>query len=550
MRLCTLILAVALHWGRAQTVGSCAVFPADNIWNTRVDSLPLDAHSATYVQTIGTSVALHPDFGSGLWDGGPIGIPFVLVANPPKVAVSFDYADESDPGPYPIPPNAPIEGGSNSSGDRHVLVVDQTTCLLYEMWSSYPQPDGSWKAGSGAIFDLKSDALRPAGWTSADAAGLPVLPGLLRYDEVASGEIKHAIRFTVPQTQKAYVWPARHYASSLTDSRYPPMGLRFRLKAGFDISRYSATNQIILRALQQYGMILADNGSAWYLGGAPDDRWDNEDLHALAQLQGSDFEVVDTSGLMVTSDSAQVKGASAGPQITSVVNSASFQPALAAGAWITIYGSNLSLTARSWRADEIVAGKLPQQLDGVSVTVNGTAAAVAYISPGQINAQAPDVAVSPNAVVQVTTAKGSATFTAAIGETAPALFVFQAGGWRYAAAQHASDYSLAAPATLYTGSAPVQAGETIILYGTGFGPTDPPVTAGYAIAQPAPLANQVTVSIGGTMARVLWAGVSAAGLAQLNVVVPAGLAAGDASVSVRTAGGSVSQANVFLAVGP
>jgi hypothetical protein len=287
----------------------CALFPADNIWNAPIDHLPADTNSATYISTIGSGTGLHADFGAGLWDGGPIGIPYTTVpGTQPLVTVAFDYASESDPGPYPIPTNAPIEGGSSSTGDRHVLVVDRDHCALYEMWSSYPQSNGSWTAGSGAHFDLKSDTLRPAGWTSADAAGLPILPGLVRYDEVASGSINHALRFTVPSTRQAYIWPARHYASSLTGSQYPPMGQRFRLKASFDISGFSATNQVLLRALKTYGMFLADNGSAWYLSGVPDDRWNNDDLHVLqSSVHGSDFEAVNEASLMVDPNSSQAK---------------------------------------------------------------------------------------------------------------------------------------------------------------------------------------------------------------------------------------------------
>ena len=289
--------------------GPCVFFPPDNVWNTRVDALPVDANSAVYVNTIGPSAGLHPDFGSGLWDGGPIGIPYTTVpGTQPRVAVSFYYADESDPGPYPIPTDAPIEGGPASAGDRHVLVVDRDDCVLYETFDSWPNPDGSWNAGSGAIYDLNSHALRPAGWTSADAAGLPILPGLVRYDEVASGRIAHALRFTVPQTRRAYVWPARHYASSLTGAQYPPMGQRFRLKASFDISTFSPGNQVILRALKEYGMFLADNGSAWFLSGAPDERWNNDDLRQLQlRVHGADFEAVDESGLMLDPNSGQAR---------------------------------------------------------------------------------------------------------------------------------------------------------------------------------------------------------------------------------------------------
>jgi hypothetical protein len=281
------------------------MLPGDNVWNARVDHLPVDHNSSAYVATIGASKTVHPDFGSGTWAGGPIGIPYALVAgSQPRVPIHFDYADESDPGPYPLPPDAPIEGGSASTGDRHVLVVDRDNCTLYETFSSYPHPDGSWQAGSGAVFDLRSNVLRSSGWTSADAAGLPILPGLVRFDEVASGEIRHALRFTAPQTRRAFVWPARHYASNLTGLNYPPMGQRFRLKATVDISRFSTEVQVILRALKVYGMFLADNGSAWYLSGAPDPRWDNDGLVSeLGQVRGSDFEAVDESALMVDPNS-------------------------------------------------------------------------------------------------------------------------------------------------------------------------------------------------------------------------------------------------------
>ena len=284
---------------------SCTVLPANNIWNTPVDQLPVSPNSSTYVNRIGATSPLHPDFGSGLYNGGPIGIPFITVpGTQTQYPASFLYASESDPGPYAIPLNAPIEGGSNSTGDRHAISIDINNCILYELYNAFPLTS-SWQADSGAIFNLASNALRPATWTSADAAGLPIFPGLVRYDEIAAGEIRHALRFTVPSTQRAYVWPARHYASSITDPTYPPMGVRFRLKASFDISGFSTANQIILRALKKYGMMIADNGSAWFVSGAPDSRWDNTDLHVLTTITGSAFEVVDVSPLMIDPNSGQ-----------------------------------------------------------------------------------------------------------------------------------------------------------------------------------------------------------------------------------------------------
>jgi hypothetical protein len=292
-------------WAQGPTIGPCQVFPINNIWNVPVDQLPVSSSSAAYVSTIGPSTSLHPDFGT-VYDGAPNGIPYVTVpGTQTKYPAMFSYADQSDPGPYAIPLNAPIEGGSQSTGDRHVISIDTTNCILYEMWSAYPQA-ASWSAGSGAIFNLKSNALRPAGWTSADAAGLPIFPGLVKYDEVLAGAIHHAIRLTVPQTQEAYLWPARHDASSLTGTQYPPMGVRFRLRADFDISGFSATNQIILTALKKYGMMIADNGSAWFISGAPDPRWNDDDLHNLTEITGADFEAVDVSALMVNTNSGEV----------------------------------------------------------------------------------------------------------------------------------------------------------------------------------------------------------------------------------------------------
>jgi hypothetical protein len=294
----------------APTIAGCPIFPADNIWNTPIDQLPVDSSSSAYIASIGATTGLHPDFGT-IWEGTPIGIPYNIVpGNQPQVNITFDYFDESDPGPYPIPPYPEIEGGDGSSGDRHILVLDKDNCILYETFYSWPQEDGSWRAGSGAVYDLQSNALRPSGWTSADAAGLPLLPGLVRYDEAASGEITHALRFTVKNTRKAFIWPARHYASSLTSTNYPPMGQRFRLKAGFDVSGFSPEVQVILRALKKYGMLLADNGSNWYISGAPDSRWNDDNLVSeLRLVKGSDFEAVDESSLMVDPDSGQVSSA-------------------------------------------------------------------------------------------------------------------------------------------------------------------------------------------------------------------------------------------------
>jgi hypothetical protein len=279
------------------TAPKCPVFPATNAWNERVDRLPVAADSAQLIASIGLTTGLHPDFGSGLWDGGPIGIPFDVVSKAtPRSRVRFEYADESDKGPYPIPKTVHIEGGAQSDGDRHALLLDRDACRLYELYDLHGS-GSSWTAGSGAIWNLRSNALRPADWTSADAAGLPIFAGLARYDEVARGVINHALRFTASRTRRAYVYPARHYASSSDDPTLPPMGLRVRLKANVDISHFPKQARIVLQALKTYGMILADNGSNWYISGAPSPKWSNDDLHTLGQITGADFEVVDTSSL-------------------------------------------------------------------------------------------------------------------------------------------------------------------------------------------------------------------------------------------------------------
>lgn len=295
-------------------LGGCAMFPVDHVLNTPIDHLPVDAKSDSYINSIGRERRFHADFGSGTWEGGPIGIPYVIVpGSQAGVPITFEYADESDPGlspegRYPIPDTPPIEGGPASNGDRHILIMDKDHCLLYEIYAAYPQVDGSWRAGSGAIFSLNGYSLRPAGWTSADAAGLPILPGLVRYDEVLAGEIKHAIRFTAPRTrQGTYIWPARHYASSDPNPDLPAMGQRFRLRADYNISGFSPQVQVILRAMKKYGIILADNGSAWYLSGVPDERWNNDQMRQLSRLTGEDMEAVDVTSLLLDPDSGKAR---------------------------------------------------------------------------------------------------------------------------------------------------------------------------------------------------------------------------------------------------
>ncbi|MGH2754849.1 MAG: hypothetical protein ACRDLB_10500 [Actinomycetota bacterium] len=283
---------------RMPAAPKCPVFPANNVWNQRVDDLPVASRSRRIVRSIGRNDHVHADFGSGRWEGGKIGIPITVVGRHQKRSkVRFQYASESDKGPYPIPKDVKIEGSRRSNGDRHAIIVDKARCKLYELFALYPRGPGRWRAGSGAIWDLRSNALRPKGWTSADAAGLPILPGLARYDEVRRGKIDHALRFTVSESRRRYIYPARHFASDSNDPSLPPMGLRVRLKSGFKIAGYPKQARIVLTALKRYGMIVADNGSDWYISGAPHPKWDNDALHSLHEVPGSAFEVVDTSSL-------------------------------------------------------------------------------------------------------------------------------------------------------------------------------------------------------------------------------------------------------------
>ncbi len=283
-------------------ISNCPIFPGNNILNARVDSLPVHLYSDAWIDSIGRDEPFHMDFGSGEWDGGPIGIPYNVISSSTgnKYSPEFYYGDESDVGPYPIPENPNIEWG----GDHHILTIDADTCTLYEIYDA-SFDNNVWSGGSGAIWDLNSNALRHETWTSADAAGLPIFPGLVRYDEIVAGEIDHALRFTAEDTA-GYIWPARHQTSD-PQNGIPPLGARFRLKAGYDISGFPHEMQVILQAMKTYGIILADNGSNWYVSGAPDERWDNDMLHLLDVLTGNDFEAVDTSLLTTDPDSGQVK---------------------------------------------------------------------------------------------------------------------------------------------------------------------------------------------------------------------------------------------------
>jgi hypothetical protein len=290
--------------GQEASLGGFVPFPSDNLWNKDISNSAVDPNSAQIINFIGSSTGIHPDFGQGEYNGSYMGIPYTVVDST-QALIPIDYqayGSESDPGPMPIPLTAPIEGYPNpGSGDRHVLVVDKSNCFLYELYSSYPQ-SSSWNADSGAVWDLLSDEQRPYTWTSADAAGLPIFVGLVRYDEVAAGAINHAIRFTLPNSSAGFTPPASHWAATSTNTYAPPMGTRLRLKASFDVSGYSATNQVILNAMKKYGLILADNGSAMYISGTPDDRWNNSDLHLLNGATAADFDVIEISPLYTSAN--------------------------------------------------------------------------------------------------------------------------------------------------------------------------------------------------------------------------------------------------------
>ncbi len=336
-------------------------FPVDNAWNRDVSADLVDPNSAAIIAFIGAGTGLHPDFGAGLWQGAPIGIPYSVVASStqakvPVTIAATGYPSECDPGPMPLPATAAVEGGSASTGDRHVLVLDRDACLLYELYRAFLQPDGSWTADSASTWDLKSNTLRPYGWTSADAAGLPIFPGLARYDEVAAGAITHALRFTVPTSRKAYVLPATHWASSNTSTSAPPMGLRVRLKAGVDISSYPVQAKVVLAALKRYGMILADNGSAWYISGAPADSWDNNQLASLSGIKGSDLEVLQM-GTVYTSDPAGT---------TPAISSLTATPASIANGASSLLSWTATNTTRTFITPEI------GWVTGTSVTVRPT----------------------------------------------------------------------------------------------------------------------------------------------------------------------------------
>jgi hypothetical protein len=329
--------------GQGASLNGFLPFTSNNLWNQEIAAAAVDPNSTAIINNIGPSSPLHADFGAGLYNGSIIGIPYVVVGvGQPPVSINFTaYGNESDPGPMPVPANAPIEGDPNPSGDQHVLVIDQNQCWIYELYLASPANGGGWNAGSAAVWDMLSDEQRPYTWTSADAAGLPIFPGLLRYDEVASGAIRHAVRFTLQQTRAAFIPPASHWAASSTNPDAAPMGMRLRLKSSFDVSGFSQPNQVILQALKTYGMIVADNGSSMYLSGAPDDRWDNNDLHNLSTLTASDFEVIQmnpiyTSANLPTGNPPQIASFTASPTSISAGGSVTLSWSVSGASYLII----------------------------------------------------------------------------------------------------------------------------------------------------------------------------------------------------------------------
>jgi len=343
--------------GQGASLNGFRPFASDNPWNKDISASPVDSNSSAIISFIGPTIGLHPDFGSGQYQGSNIGIPYVVVGGTQaQVGVNFTaYGDESDPGPMPVPGNAPIEGDPNPAGDRHVLVLDNSNCFLYEFFNSVPNSNGSWNADSAAVWDLLADEQRPWGWTSADAAGLPIFPGLVRYDEVAAGQIQHAIRVTLPQSRAAMIPPASHWAANSTSPNAPPMGMRLRLKSSYDISGFSANVQVILTAMKKFGLIMADNGSAMYISGAPDSRWDNDDLHNLSQVPASAFEVVQMTPVYTATNVPQ----GAAPSITSLTASSS-----------TGAGSSVTLSWSVSNASYLIVSPQAGAVRGASVTVS------------------------------------------------------------------------------------------------------------------------------------------------------------------------------------
>jgi uncharacterized protein (TIGR03437 family) len=524
-----MLLACLPALAQPPRIQPCDILPADNVWNNPIDALPVDSRSGDYINRIGAAGTMAANFGSGRVNGAPVGIPYTLVpGSQNKVSMRFENATESDPGPYPIPPNAAVEGGSSGAGERRVLVIETDNCVLYELSRAFPEGDG-WRGANGAVYDLKANGLRPANWASADIAGLAVLPALVRYDEVLAGEIRHALRFTAPSIRQAYVWPARDSAGANTDATLPPYGQRFRLKPEFDVSGFSPQTQVILRALKKYGMFLAETGPAWTISGAPDDRWNNDALRELARVRGSDLEAVDTSSLVRDPNAAYVRPET---RIDSVGNAASYRPGyLAPGMIASIFGVGLANEPTQTR-----------------VTFDGTLEApVILATPRQINFVVPYATASKNSWEMFVRYQSLLTFRGQVnvGPASPGIFALDASG-------KGGGAILNQDTTVNSPQNPAAKGSIIVLYATGGGQTNPPGRDGRianAPNLPVPVLP-VKVRIGGVESQVQYAGAAPgfiAGAMQINVRLPATAPSGNVPV-ILDIGGWPSQEGLTVAI--
>ena len=518
----------AAAYAQARRIEACEIFPPDNVWNNPADALPLDPRSADYLAAIGAGAPLAANFGSGRVNGVPVGVPFTVVPrDAPKLPVQFESL-EADPGGYAIPLNAPIEGGAAGTGRRLVLALENENCLLYELRGASTGP-GGWRAASGAIFDLKQNSLRARGRPSADPAGLPVLPGLVRYDEVAAGAIRHPLRFSAPASRDAYVWPARSAPPSSSAANLPPMGQRFRLRPDFDLSGFPPQAQVILRALKRYGMILADQGPAWQLDGVPDDRWDNQALAALSRVRGSDFQAVDVASLIRDPEASYVRPET---RVANVTNAASYRPGyLSPGMIGSIFGAQLANEPTETRV----------------LFNNETVRAVVLAArPDQINFIVP-YAMAGEASAQLEVRyQNRRTFLGLvnIAPAAPGIFTLDVSGAGQGAILN-QDF------TVNGAQNPAARGSIVQIFATGEGQTDPPGRDGITLTAPAPAPRlPVRVVIGGIEATVEYAGGApglVAGAFQVTARVPAALSPGVHPV-VLYVGGWPSQEGVTLTV--
>jgi len=497
------LVATAPVQAQPPRIQPCEILPADNVWNQTIDALPVDARSASYIDRIGASIGLAANFGSGRVNNAAIGIPFTMVPGTQgRVTMRFENPAQSDPGPYPIPSNAAVEGAGSNSSERRVIVLETDNCVVYELSRAFPEGDG-WRAATGAVFPLKlpdANSLRPANWPSADGAGLAILPALVRYDEVGLGEIRHALRFTAPAVRQSYVWPARYSAGASTDASLPPMGQRFRLKPEFDLSGFSPQTRIILTALKKYGMFLADVGPAWAITGVPDERWNNQLLQELSRVKGSDLEAVDSSSLMRDPNAAFVRPET---RIDAVGNAGSYRAGyLSPGMIASVFGVGLANEPTQTR-----------------VTFDGIEAPILLATPSQINFVVPYVTETRNSWEMIVRYQSRMTFRGQvnIAPASPGIFSLNGSG-------KGGGAILNQDSTVNTPQNPAAKGSIIVLYATGEGQTTPAGVDGRIAAGTLPKpVLPVRVRIGGIEVVPEYAGAAPgfiAGAMQVNVRVP------------------------------